>query len=94
MAHWVAPFSVGFAPLTQLTRAYLMLVAGLTRNQQRCRQCLEVIRLLRKDAKDLPSYLPAPAESDTSNAPPQPGHESSSVTLSLEAAPSPHARAS
>jgi hypothetical protein len=34
-----------------------MLVGGLTKNPQRSKQCAEMVRLSRKDAKELPSYL-------------------------------------
>jgi hypothetical protein len=62
MAHWMYVFSavggpVGFAAWRYAPRAFLMLVGGLTRDPQRSRQCAEMLRLQRKDAKELPSYL-------------------------------------
>ena len=40
-----------------LPRPFLELTALITRNEQRRRLCLEMLRLRRKDAASLPSYL-------------------------------------
>lgn len=63
MVHWVyllltvigAP--VGMVAWRYAPRAFLMLVGGLTKDPERSRQCAEMVRLSRKDAKELPSYL-------------------------------------
>ena len=63
MSHWQYILCglggpAGFAAAWRyMPRAFLMLVGGLTRNPQRSRQCAEMIRLARKDAKDITSYL-------------------------------------
>lgn len=61
MAHWIyllaAAGPTGLAVWRYGPRAFLMVIAGLAKDPQRSKQCLEVIRLLRKDAKELPSYL-------------------------------------
>ena len=62
MAHWeyilwVASGPVGLAAWRYVPRAFLMVVGGLTKNPQRSKQCAEMIRLSRKDAKDIPGYL-------------------------------------
>lgn len=54
-----------FAP-----RFFLELVVALTKNQERRLACLEAIRLRRKDASTLPSYLPPPATRPRSGAEP------------------------
>jgi hypothetical protein len=62
MAHWVYIFSAASGPLglaawRYAPRAFLMLVGGLTKDPQRSKQCAEMLRLQRKDAKDIRSYL-------------------------------------
>lgn len=62
MAHWVYIFSavsgpIGLATWRYAPRAFLMLIGGLTKDPQRSKQCAEMLRLQRKDAKELPSYL-------------------------------------
>jgi hypothetical protein len=62
MAHWdyilwVAIGPTGLALWRYAPRAFLMLVGGLTKDPQRSKQCAEMLRLQRKDAKDLPSYM-------------------------------------
>jgi hypothetical protein len=62
MAHWeyiVSAISgpLGLAAWRYAPRAFLMMVGGLTRDPQRSRQCAEMVRLSRKDAKDIRSYL-------------------------------------
>ena len=62
MSHWeyILPAvsgPLGLAAWRYAPRAFLMMVGGLTKNSQRSKQCAEMVRLSRKDAKDLPSYL-------------------------------------
>jgi hypothetical protein len=63
MAHWQYILwglggPTGFAAACRyVPRAFLMLMGGLTANPQRSKQCAEMVRLSRKDAKELPSYL-------------------------------------
>jgi hypothetical protein len=72
MAHWqyiVAALNgpVGFAAWRYAPRAFLMIVGGLTTDPQRSKQCAEMVRLSRKDAKDLPNYPLAPGEDGKSS---------------------------
>jgi hypothetical protein len=65
MAHWVYIFSaasgpIGFAVWRCAPRALLMLIGGLTKDPQRSKQCAEMLRLQRRDAKELPSYFGSP----------------------------------
>lgn len=73
-----------------------MLMGGLTTNPQRSRQCAEMLRLCRKDAKDLPSYLMDSSEPSNrpQNAPIQPAQGSRTAATALEALPDQHAHAS
>jgi hypothetical protein len=69
MAHWeyILPAvsgPLGFAAWRYAPRAFLMMIGGLTKDPQRCKQCAEMVRLSRKDAKDLPSYLTAVSAED------------------------------
>jgi hypothetical protein len=61
MAHWVYALpvvsSLALAMWRYAPRAFLVIVGGLTKDPQRSKQCAEMLRLMRKDAKDLPSYL-------------------------------------
>jgi len=89
MAHWVYILSAASGPLglaawRYAPRAFLTIVGGLTKDPARAKQCAEMLRLLRKDAKDLPSYLAAAPESST----PLP------VTAAIDATPRAHALAS
>jgi hypothetical protein len=74
MAHWQYILwglggSAGFAAACRyIPRAFLVLMGGLTTSTQRFKQCAEMVRLLRKDAKEIPSYFTEPSES----APPPP----------------------
>lgn len=45
------------------------LVAAFTRNDARHRRCMEVLRLARKDAASIPSYLPAAKQRQGVGAP-------------------------
>ncbi len=44
--------------------AIVRLVAAFTRNETRHKQCMEVLRLARRDAARIPSYLAAPSVED------------------------------
>ena len=44
--------------------AIVRLVAAFTRSETRHRQCMEVLRLARRDAERLPSYVSAPSTGD------------------------------
>jgi len=43
-----------------LPLAIVRLVAAFTRDEKRHKQCMEVLRLARRDAKDIPPYSPPP----------------------------------
>ena len=58
--HWVVYLSAGIGVWRYLTLPIVRLVAAFTHNEQRHRQCMEVLRLARKDASAIPPYLPAP----------------------------------
>ena len=101
MAHWVYILSaisgpLGLAVWRYAPRAFLLIVGGLTKDLQRSKQCAEMLRLLRKDAKDLPSYLVTSPESSAPPpvAVPPPLEDGNPVTVAMEATPRPHARAS
>ena len=74
MAHWQYILwglggPAGFAAACRyIPRAFLVLMGGLTTSTQRFKQCAEMVRLLRKDAKEIPSYFAELSES----APPPP----------------------
>ena len=74
MAHWQYILwglggPAGFAAACRyIPRAFLVLMGGLTTSTQRFKQCAEMVRLLRKDAKEIPSYFAGLSES----APPPP----------------------
>jgi hypothetical protein len=62
MAHWeyivcAVGGPAGLATWRYAPRAFLMIVGGLTKDLQRSKQCAEMLRLQRKDAKELSSYL-------------------------------------
>ncbi len=58
--HWVVYLSVGIGVGRYLPLPIVRVVAALTHNEQRHRQCMEVLRrLARKDASAIPPYLPA-----------------------------------
>ena len=58
--HWVVYMSAGIGVWRYLPLPIVRLMAALTHNEQRHRQCMEVLRLARKDASTIPPYLPAP----------------------------------
>jgi hypothetical protein len=102
MAHWHYILwglggPVSFAAVCRyIPRTILMLVGGLTTNQQRSNQCAEMVRLSRKDAKELPSYLLESSES--AELPPatvtQLGLENSPLPPANDGGPRPHTHAS
>jgi hypothetical protein len=59
--HLVVYLSAGIGVCRYLPLPIVRLVAGLTHNEQRHRQCMEVLRLARKDAFAIPPYSPAPS---------------------------------
>lgn len=69
MAHWqyltwVAYLTAVLSAWRFLPLAIVRLVAAFTRNETRHKQCMEVLRLARRDAARLSSYLPAPPRDD------------------------------
>jgi hypothetical protein len=64
MAHWIyllaAAGPAGLAAWRYGPRAIVIVIGALTKDRERSKQCLEVLRLLRTDAKELPSYLVDP----------------------------------
>jgi hypothetical protein len=95
MAHWEYFLAALGGPAglaaawRYMPRAFLMLVGGLTAKPQRSKQCAEMIRLSRKDAKDLQSYL---VDSTEHTEPPpsaatQLGQGTSPAAPALEATP-------
>jgi hypothetical protein len=80
MAHWQYILwglggPAGFAATCRyIPRAFLVLMGGLTTSTQRFKQCAEMVRLLRKDAKEIPSYfaeLSGSAPPPPTTAPPE-----------------------
>ena len=60
-AAWAASSPIGLAAAWRYApRAFLMLVGGLTKDPQRSKQCAEMLRLQRKDAGSIQSYLADP----------------------------------
>ena len=62
MPHWVYFLSaanafVSLAGWRTLPLTVVRLVGALTKDPERSKRCAEILRLARKDAKDLPSYL-------------------------------------
>jgi hypothetical protein len=62
MAHWLYVFAaasgpLGFSAWRYGPRMILVLVGALTKDGQRFMQCAEMVRLMRKDAKDISSYI-------------------------------------
>ena len=66
--HWVVYVSAAIGTWRYLPLTLVRLVAAFTHDDQRRRQCLEVIRLSRKDAANIPSYLPTSEVSSTGQA--------------------------
>lgn len=98
MAHWYylvwalgGPAGIA-AAWRYMPEAILKLRGGLTKDPQIHRHCAEMVRLSRKDAKDLASYL---TDSPGSSVPPAlPLQDVSAGTSAIQEAPPPHARAS
>ena len=62
MAHWIYVLwavnaLIGVATWRNATLAIVRLVCALTKDPDRAARCAEILRLARKDAKDLRSYL-------------------------------------
>lgn len=74
MAHWDVVWAgsspVGLVAIWRYApRAFLMLVGGLTKDPQRSKQCAEMLRLQRKDASSIQSYLvDPPAQQPTASS--------------------------
>jgi hypothetical protein len=67
MPHWIYLLSAANALISLFTwrnlpLAIVRLVGALTKDSERSKRCAEILRLARKDAKDLPSYLASPPE--------------------------------
>ena len=54
---WAAYVATAVSVWRILPLALVRLVAAFTRNEKRHRQCMEVLRLSRRDAAHIPSYL-------------------------------------
>lgn len=54
---WVAYMAAAVGAWRFLPLAIVRLVAALTSNEMRHKQCMEVLRLARRDAADIPSYV-------------------------------------
>lgn len=54
---WVVNGLVGLGTWRNVPLAVVRLIGALTKDPQRSKQCAEIIKLSRKDAKDLPQYL-------------------------------------
>jgi hypothetical protein len=64
MAHWIyilwaVNALIGVGTWRNATLTVVRLVGALTKDPDRAARCAEILRLARKDAKDLPSYLTA-----------------------------------
>jgi hypothetical protein len=57
--HWVAYLLAGIGAWKYLPLVAIRLVAAFTSNDERARRCLEVLRLARRDASSVPTYLPS-----------------------------------
>lgn len=67
MPHWVFFLSaanalVGVFTWRNLPLTVVRLVGALTKDPERSKRCAEILRLARKDAKELPSYLDSPGD--------------------------------
>ena len=65
MAHWMDVLwavnaLIGVATWRNATLAIVRLILALTNDPDRAARCAEILRLARKDAKDLSSYLALP----------------------------------
>jgi hypothetical protein len=66
---WVVYVAGGISGWKCVPLMVARLVAALTHDESRARQCLEVVRLSRRDAALIPSYLVSPAKIDKSVKP-------------------------
>jgi hypothetical protein len=55
---WMAYVGAGFGVWRYLPLTVVRLVAAFTHDDQRHRQCMEVLRLARRDVSSIPTYLP------------------------------------
>jgi hypothetical protein len=65
---WGVYVSVAFGAWRLLPLAIVRLVAAFTRNEARHKQCMEVLRLARRDAPSIPSYISASPPGRTKRA--------------------------
>jgi hypothetical protein len=54
---WIVYMGAALGTWRYLPLTIVRLVAAFTHNKQRHRQCMEVLRLARRDAGSMPSYL-------------------------------------
>jgi len=69
MAHWeyiiwAVNALVGCATWRNIPLAVIRVTGALTKDPERAKRCAEILRLARKDAQDLPSYLLDPVSRD------------------------------
>jgi hypothetical protein len=69
---WVVYVVTGLSTWKYVPLTVIRLIGALTRNQQRARQCAEILRLARRDAASIPSYLADPATVRKAHIQPQP----------------------
>jgi hypothetical protein len=55
--HWAVYAMAGIGAWRYLPLGFVRLVAALTRDEQRHRRCMEVLRLARRDASRIPPYV-------------------------------------
>ena len=55
---WMAYVGAALGAWRYLPLTIIRLVAAFTHNERRHKQCMEVLRLARRDASSIPSYLP------------------------------------
>jgi len=55
---WMAYVAAGVGIWRYLPLTVVRLVAAFTQDEQRHRRCMEVLRLARRDASTIPTYLP------------------------------------
>ena len=55
--HWVGYAVAGVGVWRYIPLAVVRFVAAFTHDEQRARQCMEVLRLARRDASRIPTYL-------------------------------------
>ena len=62
---WGAYMATALGAWRLLPLAVVRLVAAFTRDEKRHKQCMEVLRLARRDAANIPPYLSTPSPSGT-----------------------------